>query len=106
MKNENRSPVGVPKDPVTHPDVPDTPHPTEPEPQRDPPAEPNPNSTEFGPLETSKRPVLYVSIGSVVSKKSTVLELARPRLVTRVSLSRPPSRSKKQGPVVTALKSA
>lgn len=31
-----------PKDPVTHPDVPDTPHPASPDPTRDPPDQPNP----------------------------------------------------------------
>ena len=40
MNNENDPQTGAPKDPVTHPDVPDTPHPAEPEGAPDPPPPP------------------------------------------------------------------
>ena len=37
MNTENDLQNGGPRDPVTHPDVPDTPHPAAPEPAPDPP---------------------------------------------------------------------
>jgi len=43
MSNESNSQTGGTGDPVTHPDVPDDPHPTEPEGAPDPPAEPSPH---------------------------------------------------------------
>ena len=50
MNNEYNLQTGTPKDPVTHPDVPDTPHPAEPEGAPDPPPatpdEPNPYPVE------------------------------------------------------------
>ena len=52
MNNENDPQTGAPKDPVTHPDVPDTPHSAEPEGAPDPPPppgksdEPNPYPIE------------------------------------------------------------
>ena len=42
MNSDNNPQTGAPKDPVTHPDVPDSPHPTEPEGAPDPPEEPKP----------------------------------------------------------------
>ena len=61
MSNEINSPVGAPEDPVTHPDVPDDPHPTEPEGSPDPPPspgdEPNRYPVSDPPLAPDIEPV-------------------------------------------------
>lgn len=45
------------KDPITEPDVPDTPHPTEPEGSPDPPREPNPYPVNDPSIDPGIEPV-------------------------------------------------
>ena len=57
MNNENDRPVGAPVDLVSHPDVPDSSHPTEPEGAPDPPDVPTPYPVIDPPAEPGTKPV-------------------------------------------------
>ena len=57
MNIENNTQTGSPDNPVTHPDVPDNPNPTEPEGMPDPPDAPNPYPVNDPPIDTGTEPV-------------------------------------------------
>lgn len=57
MNNEYELQTISPKDPVTHPDVPDSPNPTEPEGVPDPPPVPDPFPVTDPPLTPDTEPI-------------------------------------------------